>query len=49
MLTVAQRLDGRGIDYPHVTGSNVTHRRASRVKVAAPDQTALFTDHEDVG
>jgi DNA modification methylase len=42
MLTVRQLLDGRGIDYPHVTGANVTHRRATRARAAAPDQAALF-------
>jgi hypothetical protein len=45
MLTVAQLLDGRSIDYPHVTGGNVTHRRATRAKIATDaEQTALFED-----
>jgi hypothetical protein len=47
VLTVGQLLDGRGIDYPHVTGANVTHRRAARVKASAPDQTALFESNAD--
>jgi DNA modification methylase len=42
LLTVAQLLDGRGIDYPHVVGANVTHRRAARARAAAPDQSVLF-------
>ena len=35
-------LDGRGIDYPHVTGSNVTHRRAARAGQATPEPMELF-------
>ncbi len=42
MLTVAQLLDGRGIDYPHVTGANVTHRRAARAADAQPERMELF-------
>ncbi len=42
MLTVGQLLDGRGIDYPHVAGANVTHRRATRAKVNRGQQTSLF-------
>lgn len=30
LLTVGELLGGRGINYPHVTGANVTHRRAQR-------------------
>ncbi len=47
MLTVAQLLDGRGIDYPHVAGANITHRRSARAAGVAPDQTALFGDGHD--
>lgn len=36
MLTVGQLLDGRGIDYPHVAGANVTHRCAARATGPAP-------------
>ncbi|WP_425152876.1 DNA methyltransferase [Candidatus Palauibacter sp.] len=32
LLTVEKLLDGRGIDYPAVTGANVTFRRAARAK-----------------
>ena len=32
LLTVEQLLDGKGIDYPSMTGANVTHRRAQRAK-----------------
>jgi len=35
-------LAGKGIDYPHVTGANVTHRRAARAKAAAPESLELF-------
>lgn len=30
--TVGELLDGRGVDYPRVTGANVTHRRAARAR-----------------
>ena len=42
MLTVGELLDGKGIDYPHVTGANVTHRRASRAKGNEAQQASLF-------
>ena len=42
MLTVGQLLDGRGIDYPHVAGANVTNRRALRAKGDPGHQTSLF-------
>lgn len=42
MLTVAQLLAGRGIDYPHVTGANVTHRRARPAREAEPERIELF-------
>jgi len=38
----AELLDGKGIDYPHVAGANVTHRRAARARAAAPDQAVMF-------
>ena len=44
ILTVAQMLGGLAIDYPHVAGANVTHRRAARASEAAPDQPGLFAD-----
>jgi DNA modification methylase len=46
MLTVGELLDGRGIDYPHVAGANVTHRRATRAKPAPGQQTSLFGGKE---
>ncbi len=42
LLTVAQLLDGRGIDYPHVTGANVTHRRAQRARSIEAEPMELF-------
>lgn len=42
MLTVGQLLAGIGIDYPHVTGANVTFRRAQRARAAAPESMELF-------
>jgi adenine specific DNA methylase Mod len=44
MRTVGQLLDGQGIDYPHVTGANVTHRRAARAKVATDAEQASMFD-----
>jgi len=42
LRTVGELLDGKGVDYPHVTGSNVTTRRASRANISQGQQTALF-------
>jgi site-specific DNA-methyltransferase (adenine-specific) len=42
MLTVSQLLAGQGIDYPAVTGANVTFRRAARARPAPGVQTAMF-------
>ena len=35
-------LAGQGIDYPHITGANVTHRRAGRAAAAKPEELELF-------
>jgi DNA modification methylase len=46
LLTVGQLLEGKQIDYPHLTGGNVTHRRAPReLKVA--DQAEIDYDAPD--
>ncbi len=42
LRTIRELLDDRGIDYPHVTGANVTHRRAERAAVEAPENLSLF-------
>ena len=42
LRTVSELLDGKGIEYPHVIGANVTHRRAARAATAQGEQTALF-------
>lgn len=42
LRTVAELLDGRGIDYPHVTGANVTYRRASRARSTESEAMELF-------
>ncbi len=41
ILTVAELLQGKGIDYPNVTGANITYKQAPRVKGAAWDQPKL--------
>jgi len=43
LRTIRELLDGKGIDYPHVTGANVTHRRAQRVRPAGAESLELFT------
>jgi hypothetical protein len=39
--TVAELLEGKGIDYPAIAGGNVTFKRAQRVKEKAGDQLSL--------
>lgn len=43
LRTVGELLAGRGIDYPHVTGGNVTLRRAQRAPASEPKALGLFT------
>lgn len=47
LRTVGELLGGAGVDYPHVTGANVTHRRAARAAAATPDQSTLFLEDID--
>jgi hypothetical protein len=49
LRTVAELLDGRGIDYPRVTGANVTHRRAARATTDPAETMALFDPEEPEG
>jgi DNA modification methylase len=42
LRTVGELLAGKGIDYPHVTGANVTHRRAQRAQTAEAEALPLF-------
>ncbi|MGD0247946.1 MAG: DNA methyltransferase [Candidatus Limnocylindrales bacterium] len=42
LRTVGQLLAGQGVDYPHVTGANVTHRRAEKAAAAKPEELELF-------
>jgi hypothetical protein len=42
LRTVGQLLAGQGVDYPHITGANVTHRRAERAAEAKPEELELF-------
>ena len=41
ILTVAELLQGKGIDYPNVTGGNITYKQAPRVKGDAWQQPKL--------
>lgn len=42
LLTVGELLDGNNVDYPHLTGGNVTHRRAPRSRAGVEqDQLGL--------
>ncbi len=42
LRTIRELLDGRSVDYPHVTGANVTHRRAARAGGDQPEALELF-------
>lgn len=42
LRTVGDLLVGKGVDYPHVTGANVTFRRAARAVGRAVEQRSLF-------
>jgi len=42
LRTVGQLLAGQGVDYPHITGANVTHRRAGKAASAKPEELELF-------
>lgn len=44
LLTVAELLDGRSIEYPHVTGGNKTFREAPRAKHAVAKAPTLFDE-----
>ncbi|MGH7685432.1 MAG: DNA methyltransferase [Candidatus Dormibacteria bacterium] len=41
LLTVGQLLGGKTVDYPHLTGGNVTHRRAPRAELTAAEQAEI--------
>lgn len=43
LLTVAQLLEGRSVDYPHAAG-NVTHKRAPRAGPTVSENLSLFDD-----
>lgn len=42
LRTVGELLAGKGVDYPHVTGANVTHRRAQRARAEEAEALPLF-------
>ena len=42
LRAIWELLDGKGIDYPHVTGANVTHRRAQRAQTDQAEALPLF-------
>ena len=46
LRTVGELLEGRGIDYPHVTGANITHRRAARATTEQGEALELFAAEE---
>ncbi len=47
LRTVGDLLAGKGIDYPHVTGANVTHRRAGRAAGKQPEALQMFGPASD--
>jgi hypothetical protein len=44
MLTVAELLDGRGIDYPQTAGINRTFKRAPKARKSETKDKGLFDD-----
>jgi hypothetical protein len=42
LFTVEQLLDGRQVDYPHPSGTNVTHKRAPKAKAPVPENLNMF-------
>lgn len=42
LLTVAELLDGKGVDYPRVTGANVTYKRAPKPPLRKVAEPGLF-------
>ncbi len=42
LRTIRELLDGKGIDYPHVTGANVTLRRAQKARPAEAEAMEMF-------
>jgi hypothetical protein len=42
MLTVAELLDGRGIDYPRTAGVNQTFKKAPKARKAEGGNKSLF-------
>jgi DNA modification methylase len=44
LRTVGDLLAGKGIEYPHVTGSNVTHRKAQRAGPKEAQAIPMFGD-----
>jgi DNA modification methylase len=46
LLTVAELLDGKTIDYPRTTGSNITLKAAPRIDVEVAEELHLFDNAE---
>jgi DNA modification methylase len=42
LRTIRELLESKGIEYPHIAGSNVTVRRAQRAKRSGPEALELF-------
>lgn len=42
LLTIRELLDGKIVDYPHVTGGNVTHRKSARAQTVDAEPIQLF-------
>jgi hypothetical protein len=47
LLTVADLLDGRGVDYPRVTGANVTFKQAPKARRADAEALDLLSGTHD--
>jgi hypothetical protein len=47
LLTVAELLEGKGIDYPRVSGANITYKQAPRVLKKVAEKRDLFDADPD--
>jgi hypothetical protein len=44
LLTVGELLEGKGIDYPRVSGANITYKQAPRAVRKVAEKGDLFSD-----
>jgi hypothetical protein len=44
LRTIRELIESHGVDYPHVTGANVTHRRAQRARSTEVEVLPLIAE-----